>query len=204
MTPEGMADTLAGQYVPPRATEPGDDILITRFQAGDDDAFRLLLERYTERIRNLVFSIFHDTDLIDDITQDVFIKTYRALPHFRFDASFYTWLYRITVNHCRDIMRKQKLRKMLSLHSLMETRDRELTVKTSVQPADTDTQEWIQKGLQKLPEKYRLPVILKDMEGCSYEEMADIMQCELGTVKSRLSRGRSMLRDWLRPMLEGY
>ncbi|MBN1447808.1 MAG: RNA polymerase sigma factor [Bacteroidetes bacterium] len=199
-----MADTLAGQYVPPRATEPGDDILITRFQAGDDDAFRLLLERYTERIRNLVFSIFHDTDLIDDITQDVFIKTYRALPHFRFDASFYTWLYRITVNHCRDIMRKQKLRKMLSLHSLMETRDRELTVKTSVQPADTDTQEWIQKGLQKLPEKYRLPVILKDMEGCSYEEMADIMQCELGTVKSRLSRGRSMLRDWLRPMLEGY
>ena len=198
-----MAGLTEQQTAPHPVTEPGDDLLITRFQAGDEDAFRRLLERYAERIRNLVYGIFHDADLIDDITQDVFIKVYRALPGFRFDASFYTWLYRITVNHCRDIMRRQKRRNMLSLHALLENRDRELTEKTSVQPQDGDTEEWVQRGLQKLPEKYRLPVVLKDLEGCTYEEMADIMQCELGTVKSRLSRGRSMLRSWLAPLLEG-
>jgi RNA polymerase sigma-70 factor (ECF subfamily) len=204
MTPEAMADHVEEQTATHPAIDPGDDLLITRFQAGDEDAFRRLLERYAERIRNLVFGIFHDTDLIDDITQDVFIKAYRALPGFRFDASFYTWLYRITINHCRDIMRRQKRRNMLSLQTLLENRDPEVTAKTAVQPQDGDTQEWVQRGLQKLPEKYRIPVILKDLEGCSYEEMADIMQCELGTVKSRLSRGRSMLRSWLAPILEGY
>jgi RNA polymerase sigma-70 factor (ECF subfamily) len=203
-TPEAMAANTAETTAPPRVQEASDDILITRFQAGDEHAFRLLVERYSERIRNLVFSIFHDSDLIDDATQEIFIKAYRALPNFRFDASFYTWLYRITINHCRDIMRKQKLRKTFSLNTLLENRDKELTMKTSVQPEDTDTRDWINRGLQQLPEKYRTPVILKDMEGCSYEEIAEIMQCELGTVKSRLSRGRSMLRGWLKPLLEGY
>jgi RNA polymerase sigma-70 factor (ECF subfamily) len=202
-TPERMTGFAAESTAPDRTREIADDVLITRFQSGDVDAFRLLLERYTERIRNLVFSVLHDTDLIDDVTQEVFIKVFRALPGFRFDASFYTWLYRITINHCRDIMRKQKLRRSLSLNTLLEVRDRELTAKTSVQPVDTESSEWIHRGLQKLPEKYRTPVILKDMEGFSYEEMAEIMQCELGTVKSRLSRGRSMLRTWLRPILEG-
>lgn len=199
-----MANHLEEQTAPPPAIEPSDDLLITRFQAGDEDAFRRLLERYAERVRNLVYGIFHDTDLIDDITQDVFIKAYRAMPGFRFDASFYTWIYRITINHCRDIMRRQKRRNMLSLHRLLENRDPELTRMTAVQPEDGDTHEWVQRGLKKLPEKYRIPVILKDLEGCTYEEMADIMQCELGTVKSRLSRGRSMLRTWLAPLLEGY
>jgi len=202
MTPEGMTESIAEQTPPPTLPETSDDILITRFQAGDTDAFRVLLERYTERLRNLVFSIFHDTDLIDDIVQDVFIKAYGALPRFRFDASFYTWLYRITVNHCRDIMRKKKQRRTLSLHTLLDIRDPELTAKTAVHPQESDIREWIDRGLRKLPEKYRLPVILKDMEGCTYEEMAEIMQCEPGTVKSRLSRGRSMLREWLRPLLE--
>ncbi|PLX23928.1 MAG: RNA polymerase subunit sigma-70 [Ignavibacteria bacterium] len=198
-----MAVEIAEKIAPPRTQDPSDDILVTRFQSGDDHAFRLLVERYSERIRNLVFSVFHDTDLIDDVTQDVFIKAYRALPNFRFDASLYTWLYRITINHCRDIMRKQKLRRTLSLNTLLENRDKELTMKTAVQPEESDTRDWINRGLQRLPEKYRTPVILKDMEGCSYQEMAEIMQCELGTVKSRLSRGRSMLRSWLEPILEG-
>lgn len=203
-TPEGMEADIVEQSAPPSVKEASDDVLITRFQAGDEHAFRLLVERYAERIRNLVFSIFHDTDLIDDVAQEVFIKTYKALPNFRFDAAFYTWLYRITINHCRDIMRKQKLRRTVSLHTLMDHRDKELTMKTAVQPEDNDTRELIHKGLQRIPEKYRTPIILKDMEGCSYQEMADIMQCELGTVKSRLSRGRSMLRSWLKPLLEGY
>ena len=181
----------------------GDDLLITRFQSGDESAFRLLMERHVERVRNLVFPIFNSAELVDDLTQDVFLKAYRALGQFRFDAAFSTWLYRITVNRCRDEMRKRKLRRYLSLHTLMETHDKEVTMKTAVQPQESETRELIDRGLQRLPEKYRLPVILKDMEGLSYEEMADVMSCELGTVKSRLSRGRSMLRAYLKPLLEG-
>lgn len=181
----------------------GDDLLITRFQSGDESAFRLLMERHAERVRNLVFSIFHSAELVDDLTQDIFLKVYRALEHFRFDAAFSTWLYRITVNRCRDEMRRRKVRRFLSLQTLMDTHDKEVTMKTTVHQHENETRELIDRGLQRLPEKYRLPVILKDMEGLSYEEMADVMRCELGTVKSRLSRGRSMLRTYLKPLLEG-
>jgi RNA polymerase sigma-70 factor (ECF subfamily) len=200
---EGMTDALTAQTTIPRIEEMGDDILVTRFQSGDEHAFRLLMERHSERVRNLIFSIFHSADLVDDLTQDVFLKVYRALGHFRFDAAFSTWLYRIAVNHCRDEMRKRKLRRSVSLFTLLDSRDKEVTMKTSVKPQENETRELIDRGLQRLPDKYRIPVILKDMEGCSYEEMADIMQCELGTVKSRLSRGRNMLRVYLKPLLEG-
>ncbi len=200
---EGMTEELTAQTRIPRIEEMGDDILITRFQSGDENAFRLLMERHTERVRNLIFSIFHSAELVDDLTQDVFLKVYRALGRFRFDAAFSTWLYRIAVNHCRDEMRKRKLRRSVSLFTLLDSRDKEVTMKTSVKPQENETRELIDRGLQRMPEKYRIPVILKDMEGCSYEEMADIMQCELGTVKSRLSRGRNMLRVYLKPLLEG-
>lgn len=200
--PEGMRETEIAQTSPPRVENMGDDSLITRFQSGDEHAFRLLLERHCERVRNLVFSMFRSAELVDDITQDVFIKVYRALPRFRFDAAFSTWLYRITVNQCRDVMRKQKLRRFCSLQTLLDANDEEVTMKTSVLPREHDMKEVVEKGLQRLPERYRIPVILKDMEGLSYEEMADVMQCELGTVKSRLSRGRTMLRLFLKPLME--
>ncbi|MFZ1729794.1 MAG: sigma-70 family RNA polymerase sigma factor [Bacteroidota bacterium] len=197
-----MTGTPTAQTTILRVEDMGDDILITRFQAGDEHAFRLLMERHSERVRNLIFSIFHSAELIDDLTQDVFIKVYRALAQFRFDAAFSTWLYRIAVNHCRDEIRKRKLRRFVSLHSLLDSRDKEVTMKTSVEPRETETRELIDRGLQSLPEKFRIPVILKDVEGLSYEEMADVMRCEMGTVKSRLSRGRNLLRIYLKPLLE--
>ncbi len=85
-----------------------DEALITIFQGGDHDVYRFLVERHQERIRNLLFSIFHDRDLSMIYAQEVFIKAYQALPHFRFEASFYTWLYRIAVNKSRDELRKKK------------------------------------------------------------------------------------------------
>ena len=186
----------------PHIKDFGDDLLVTRFQGGDHDAFRILMNRHGERIRNLIYSVFNTPDLVDDLAQEVFIKAYRALHTFRFDASFYTWLYRIAINHCRDEMRRRKLRKFFSLQHMLDSGDREVTMKTTVAPVEHDTREIIQRGLQTLPEKYRLPVILKDMEGHSYDEIADIMQCELGTVKSRPARRRGMLRDYLSPILE--
>jgi RNA polymerase sigma-70 factor, ECF subfamily len=198
---EGMTGTIS-ETVLPHARDLSDDLLVTRFQGGDHDAFRQIMDRHSERIRNLIYSMFNNSDLVDDLTQEVFIKAYRALPGFRFDASVHTWLYRIAVNHCRDEMRRKKIRKVFSLQRMIDAGDKEIETLTAVQPDEHETREFIQAGLRRLPDKYRLPVILKDMEGRSYEEIADIMNCELGTVKSRLARGRGMLRDFLSPLLE--
>ena len=179
-----------------------DDALITAFQSGNHDAYRFLVERHQERIRNLLFSIFHDRDFIDDLAQEVFIKAYQALPHFRFEASFYTWLYRIAVNKSRDELRKKKIRRFFSFQTLDEGIEKELNVRLSVAPENRDTQELVAMGLQTLPEKFRTAVILKDIDGFSYEEIAEVMHCELGTVKSRISRARAMLRKALKPLME--
>ncbi len=187
---------------PSSYAEKSDEVLITLFQHGDKEVYRILVERYQERIRNLIYSIFHDTEMVDDLAQDIFIKAYEALPTFRLDSSFYTWLYRITVNKCRDEMRRRKVRRFLSFQTLVDEANKELTAKLSVPPEERDAKEIVTLGLQALPEKFRSAIILKDIEGMSYEEIAKVMHCELGTVKSRLSRARSMLRKILGPLLE--
>ena len=107
-----------------------DEALIIAFQNGDSNAYRFLVERYQERIRNLLYSIFHDRDFIDDLAQEVFIKAYQALPHFRFEASFYTWLYRIAVNKSRDELRKKKARRFFSFQTLDEGIEKELNTES--------------------------------------------------------------------------
>ncbi|MEX2116500.1 MAG: sigma-70 family RNA polymerase sigma factor [Bacteroidota bacterium] len=179
-----------------------DEVLVSLFQAGDNGVFRLLVERHQERIRNLLYSIFHEPATIDDLAQEVFIKAYEGLGRFRFESSFYTWLYRIAVNRSRDELRKRKVRRFFSFQSLDESEDPEFRERTTVELRTNEAQELVEKGLKALPEKFRLPVILKDLDGFSYEEIAEVLQCELGTVKSRLSRGRAMLRTILKPLLE--
>jgi RNA polymerase sigma-70 factor, ECF subfamily len=179
-----------------------DDVLITLFQGGEQAVFRTLVERYQERIRNLIYAVLNDPAVIDDLAQEVFIKAYEALPQFRFDSAFYTWLYRIAVNRCRDEIRRRRVRRWLSLHPLLERQDRELTQRTTAHMEDTETRELIDRALSRLPEKFRLPVVLKDVEGLSYDEIAEVTQSEIGTVKSRLFRGRAMLRHWLQPLVE--
>lgn len=198
----GISERTPSLSPPAALQEKSDEVLITLFQAGEQDVFRVLVQRYQERIRNLIYSIFHDEELVNDLAQEVFIKAYEALPQFRFESSFYTWVYRIAVNKSRDEMRRRKVKKWLSFRSVSESADKEFQEKTSVHPENTEAQELVSKGLQLLPEKFRLAILLKDIDGLSYEEMAEIMQCEIGTVKSRLSRARTMLRKVLRPLLE--
>jgi RNA polymerase sigma-70 factor (ECF subfamily) len=179
-----------------------DEVVITLIHQGDHSAYRILVERYQERIRNLIYSIFHEPGIVDDLSQEVFIKAYEALPTFRFQSSFYTWLYRIAVNKSRDELRKRKVRRWFSLQTMLEASDKELTSKLVVEQPDKELQELIAAGLKTLPDKYRIAVILKDVDGLSYEEIAEIMECEIGTVKSRLSRARAMLRNVLEPLLK--
>ena len=179
-----------------------DEALITMFKAGDRHTFKLLVERHQDRVRNLIFSIFHDPAVVEDIAQEVFIKAYEALDRFRFESSFYTWVYRIAVNKSRDELRKRKFRRFFSFQNLDEGIAEELEARIAVPPADRDTAELVTLGLNTLPEKFRTAIVLKDLEGLSYEEIADVMQCEIGTVKSRLSRARAMLRKALQPLLQ--
>ena len=191
------------EQAPPRTVHGmSDDVLITLFQGGEKQVFRTLVERYQERVRNLVYSVLNDSSMIDDLAQEVFIKVYEGLPQFRFDASFYTWLYRITINRCRDEIRKKRVRKWLSLHHLLDNHDKELTRLTSTHMKDTETQDLIDRALHRLPDKFRIAIVLKDMQGLSYEEISEVTQSEIGTVKSRLFRGRAMLRNYLQPLME--
>jgi RNA polymerase sigma-70 factor (ECF subfamily) len=179
-----------------------DEVLITLVHQGEQGAYRILVERYQERIRNLIYSIFREQQVVDDLSQEVFIKAYEALPQFRFQSSFYTWLYRIAVNKSRDELRKRKVRRWFSLQTMLDSGDKELGSKIVVEQHDNELQELLAAGLKTLPEKYRIAIILKDIDGLSYEEIAEIMECEIGTVKSRLSRARAMLRKVLEPLLK--
>jgi len=192
--------TLAQPAEAPLHTK-SDEVLITLVHQGEQGAFRVLLERYQERIRNLIYSIFHDQQVVDDLSQEVFIKAYEALPQFRFQSSFYTWLYRIAVNKSRDELRKRKVRRWFSLQTMLDSGDKELGSKILVEQHDNELQ-LLAAGLKTLPEKYRIAIILKDVDGLSYEEIAEVMECEIGTVKSRLSRARAMLRKVLEPLLK--
>ena len=190
-------ETLANSF-----DQKSDEALITLFQQGEEGVFRVLVDRYQEKLRNLIYSIFNEPEIVDDLAQEVLIKAYEGLQNFRFQSSFYTWLYRIAVNRSRDEMRKRKIRKWLPLQTMMESSDREFHDKMTTQPDMNDAKEIVGRGLQQLPEKFRLAIVLKDIDGLSYEQMAEVLQCEIGTVKSRLSRARAMLRKELKPLLD--
>ncbi|MBI2427436.1 MAG: sigma-70 family RNA polymerase sigma factor [Ignavibacteriales bacterium] len=180
--------------------QKSDDSLIMLFQSGEKGVFRHLVDRYQEKVRNLIFSIFNESDIVDDLAQEVFIKAYEGLNNFRFQSSFYTWLYRIAVNRSRDEMRRRKVRRFFTFHSVESTTNLKLENLITTKFDDENIKETIEQSLQKLPEKYRMPIILKDIDGFSYDEIAEALDCEVGTVKSRLSRGRAMLKELLKPM----
>jgi len=180
--------------------QKSDDSLIMLFQSGEKNAFRFLLERYQEKVRNLIFSIFNEPDIVDDLAQEVFIKAYEALHNFRFESSFYTWLYRIAVNRSRDEMRRRKVKRFFTFQAVESTSKLKVENLLTTTFDDENMREVIENALKKLPEKYRMPIILKDIDGLSYDEISEVLKCEVGTVKSRLSRGRTMLREILKPL----
>jgi len=193
-----MVDTVSNV----KLENAADDTLITLFLQGEEQAYRHLVERYQERIRNLIYSIFKDRELVEDLSQEVFLKAYEALPHFRFESSFYTWIYRIAVNKSRDELRRRKIRRFLSFQALDNGVRAELDMRMSTPPQTNEYADIVSLGLKALPDHQRIVVVLKDIEGLSYEEIADVLQIEVGTVKSRLSRARGMLREVLGPLLK--
>ncbi len=185
----------------------GEDLdLVRRCQEGSHQAYRVLVERYEGRIYNLACSIVGDREAARDATQTAFIRAYQALPRFRGDAGFYTWLYRIAVNVCLNLAQKEKRRRdTTSLDDLLEsghfTPEQLWERRTPHNDFErVRLQDIIREVLEHLSPDHRLVIVLKDIEGLSQEEISETLNCSVGTVKSRLSRARARLRDLLRPV----
>lgn len=197
-----------------------DTALITRCQGKDIAAFDQIVARYKHKIFNYIYRMVGDSDEAEDLTQEVFVKTYISLATFRSESSLNTWLYRIAGNLCIDSHRKRRRRQnalggaVLSLNETPASQaeggdeagpsrdvgDRSFEPYNLLAQQELDGQ--IQKALAQLPEKMRTVVVLHDLEDMPYEEIAAIVGCPLGTVKSRLFNARVQLRDLLKPYLE--
>jgi RNA polymerase sigma-70 factor, ECF subfamily len=169
--------------------------IIRQFIDGDKSAFQILVKRHKEKVRNIIYITMNNSALVDDIAQDVFITVYRNLKHFRFESQFTTWLYRVTVNRCKDYLRKMNVRKIFfPIEEGTEVSEYGTPVE------DNDISKIVMDAISKLPVKLRMPLILKDIEGFSYQEIAETLNCEMGTVKSRIFRGREKLKEILQPL----
>ncbi len=178
----------------PDANIDQDFLLIKKINDGDEAAFTTLVMNHREKVKNLIYLTLGDSDFVDDISQDVFISIYHKLGDFRFESKFTTWLYRITVNKCRDYLRKKRVR---SIFIPIKEAYNEPSIRT---PSDNiDIPNLVRKYISKLPEKLKKPLILRDIEGFSYKEIADQLGCEVGTVKSRIFRARESLKILLEP-----
>lgn len=169
--------------------------LIKRFIDGEESIFGELVKRHKDKIRNIIYVTLNNGDLVDDIAQEVFITVYKNLKNFRFESQFTTWIYRITVNKCKDHLRKKNVRRIF----LPIKDDEEEPVFENINE-DTDIQHIVRNAIAALPDKLRIPIVLKDLEGFSYQEIAESMECEIGTVKSRIFRGREALKKMLKPL----
>ncbi len=168
--------------------------LIKRFIDGDESTFNTLILRHKEKVRNIIYLTLNNHELVDDIAQEVFLTVYKNLGRFRFESQFTTWLYRITINKCKDYLRKIKIR---SIFQPFKDSEEELGYSPTTDEADVS--EIVREAIKKLPEKLRVPLLLKDIEGLSYQEISETVQCEIGTVKSRIFRARESLREILKP-----
>lgn len=188
-----------------------DAALVERVQRGDQRAFEMLVVKYQRRIERLIARMVRDTDLVEDIAQETFIRAYRALPNFRGESAFYTWLYRIAVNTAKKALLGLRRDPLITESALAASEDddgsrveNELTngetpesVMASKQIAET-----VNQAIEALSEDLRQAITLREIEGLSYEEISEMMNCPIGTVRSRIFRAREAIASRLRPLLD--
>lgn len=178
-----------------------DEVLVSACRRGDQDAFATLVERYQGKIYNLAYRLLGNADDAGEMAQEVFCRAYVKLGEFRGEASFSTWLYRIAHNICYDELRRRRRRPVVSLEAETESRTRLEVPAPQPGPAELCARQAVRERLQQLiatlPPDQRTALVLRDIQDLSYEEMAQVLQCSLGTIKSRLNRARRTLRDKL-------
>ena len=185
-----------------------DQQLVVRAQAGDKRAFELLVIKYQRKVERLLSRIIRNQDEIEDVAQESFIKAYRALANFRGDSAFYTWLYRISVNTAKNYLVSQGRRAPTSTgYDAEEAEGFEDAVglrdnaTPDAQLMSKQIAEIVNTTIDKLPEELRTAITLREIDGLSYEEIAQIMDCPIGTVRSRIFRAREAVAEQLRPQL---
>ena len=185
-----------------------DKLLIERVQRGDKAAFDVLVLKYQQRVVNLVSRFVRNHADALDITQDAFLKAYRALPNFRGDSAFYTWLYRIAVNTAKNFLATQS-RRSGDLHqdiSEIEQIEANDALRDKATPERLLLRDEIQStviaAIDELPEDLRMAIMLREVEGLSYEDIANVMECPIGTVRSRIFRAREAVDKQLKPLLD--
>jgi RNA polymerase sigma-70 factor (ECF subfamily) len=191
-----------------RNTEDLDQELVQRVQQGDKSAFDLLVIKYQHKIVHLVNRYVKDPSEAQDVAQDTFIKAYRALGDFRGESAFYTWLYRIAINTAKNYLLSRSRR---HFDYEIDVQDAE-QVENSPQLKDIETPEnllmneqivaVIKSAIERLPEEMRIAITLREFEGMSYEEIAEAMDCPIGTVRSRIFRAREAIDQKLNPLLD--
>jgi RNA polymerase sigma-70 factor, ECF subfamily len=183
-------------------TVTDDFTLIRSIQVGDHQAFESLVRRYQHQVANLIYLTMGNRDDVDDIAQEVFIRVYKSLSKFKFDASFFSWLYRITMNLCIDEIRKRKIRRVLSLNYLTEdTLEKSRKSKDYTMASDLvlteEKRQVIQSALQRLTPEHREVLVLREYQDLSYNEIAETLGLRLEAVKSRIFRARMELKNLL-------
>jgi RNA polymerase sigma-70 factor (ECF subfamily) len=189
-----------------------DAALVERVKQGDVRAFEMLVVKYQRRIERLIGRMVRDTDLVADIAQESFIRAYRALPQFRGDSAFYTWLYRIAVNTAKKALVDLKRDPLVTEAAMASTDDDDETSRRGLEPSDMATPDallaskeiasTVNAAIEALSEDLRQAITLREIEGLSYEEIADVMNCPIGTVRSRIFRAREAIAQRLRPLLD--
>ncbi len=189
-----------------------DVMLVERTVAGDQRAFELLVIKYQRRIQRLIGRMVRDVDLVDDIAQETFIRAYRALHQFRGDAQFYTWLYRIAVNTAKKFLLELKRDPTISQAALASHDDDDETFRPRNEPSTDESPESVlaakeiaqavNAALEALPDDLKQAITLREMDGLSYEDIAEVMNCPIGTVRSRIFRAREAVSTKIRPMLD--
>ena len=186
-----------------------DQQLVARAQAGDKQAFDLLVSKYQRKLGRLLARFIRDPAEVEDVAQEAFVKAYRALPSFRGDSAFYTWLYRIGINTAKNYLVAMGRRAPTTTGFDSDDAEgfedgdqlRDINTPESVL-ASKEIAATVQKAMEDLPEDLRTAIELREIEGLSYEEIANIMNCPIGTVRSRIFRAREAIAAQLRPLLD--
>jgi len=176
-----------------------DLVLVKRAKSGDYQAFDLLVLKYQSRLISTAFKFVKDVQIAEDIVQDSFIKAFNALESFREDSSFYTWIYRITVNTSKNFLVSKKRKSELLNSDLSEEASYEVEPVETYSPEDllqaTQLKKVITETIDQLGEDTRTALTLRELDGLSYEQIADVVNCPVGTVRSRIFRGREMIDE---------
>jgi RNA polymerase sigma-70 factor (ECF subfamily) len=189
-----------------------DHALLEATRTGDEEAFSELVGRYRNQITSYIYRMTNDYDEAVDLAQETFVRVFRAMDRYQTTYAFSTYIYRIATNLAISELRKRKRRRLVSLTGLFQAREEAAAAPREFHPmdasplqdaalVDAERRGAVARAISTLPEKYRAPLVLRDVEGKSYEEIAHILETNVGTVKSRISRARSFLRDKLKAYL---